>query len=107
MESKDSLLVAFGRIFALILMLAIMAPYSGFVFNKLWGWFIDPVFGFAAPGVVLVTGLLLMMGFLQKYFRDNREQKTKSFSENLTLFFEVVITNSLILLFGYIISLFV
>lgn len=107
MKSEDSLLGSFGKIFALILMVAIMAPYSGFVLNKLWGWFIDPVFDFSAPGTALATGLLVVMGFLQNKLRSNKERKEKTFSETATLFFEVLAFNSLLLLFGYIISIFV
>ena len=49
--------------------------YSGHILTILWGWFITPTFGLAAPSVATMMGISLFISLLRAknvYYTDDR-----------------------------------
>ena len=96
-----------GQIFSVILMQIYQMFAYGFVFMKLYNWFIPKIFNVGEISLVLSMGLLVVVSFLKYKYEDDKDQD-KEFSEKLLkLFLIATIASSMFLLLGYIVHLFV
>lgn len=90
----------------------IMVPFvwliNAYVINTLWGWFVTPVFGISAPGMILCYGLDIFVSYVRADHIRMRHDIGKRFEKEDT--FSAAIFGSMMspisaavcaLLFGY------
>ena len=103
---------AFGIIMAVIMALILTPIIYGFVFCKLWIWFVVPTFGLQSLTLIQAIGLSFIISFFlgkndlfkeQNNKNNTRQDNTEAISK---LLFLPLIYGGLVLFFGYIISLF-
>lgn len=103
---------AFGIIMAVIMALIFTPIIYGFVFCKLWIWFVVPTFGLQSLTLIQAIGLSFIISFFlgKKDLFKKQNNKDNTEEENteaiLKLLFLPLIYGGLVLFFGYIISLF-
>lgn len=95
-----------GKITSIILFLIINPIIIGFVFSKLWSWFIVPVFQIKPLRIIDAIGIIVIIGFLRvveekKLTKDNYWEYFKNKS------FRSISLSGMTLLFGWIVSLFI
>lgn len=94
----------FGKFITLVLAI-IMAPIiNGFVFCKLWLWFIVPVFDLPQLRIVQAIGISLLLHFC--LFKKPGDQKDDFWKELYSTIFFVVFLSGFTLLSGWIVTLF-
>ncbi len=96
----------FGK-FMLILLSVIISPIiSGFVFTKLWAWFIVPIFHTQPLRIVEAIGIMVLINFvrIKREKNDEEEEFLEAFIKNVIF---VTVTSACILLYGWILSLFI
>jgi phosphate/sulfate permease len=98
--SSKTIIIIFGLI---ALPFAIL--WNAFVGNVLWGWFVTPVFGIAAPGVALFFGLAMIIRYLTFRYEYKAEEKTETHMLSEILF--SLIFPAFALLMGWIATLFI
>lgn len=83
----------------------IFAPiWRGYVFSKLWLWFIVSTFGAIPLGIAQSIGLAAVVGFLT-YQYDQYEDKEKGVAEKMTTMIAVAaLSPGMALLFGWIVK---
>ena len=95
-----------GQIFSVILVKIYQMFFYGFVFMKLYNWFIPKAFNVGEIQLALAIGLLLVASFLKYKYVDD-EDKDKDFSYKLLKAMLIVtIIAPMFLLLGYIVHLF-
>lgn len=100
MEQKDTGFEAMGKLFITLLMIPIIYSIHGFVFVKLWNWFIVPL-GVRGITIPLAVGLCLTFKMVLGFKRSKENPKYLEILSNTIVF------DSFVLLCGYIYSLFV
>ena len=94
----------FGKFMTLVLIMILSQIMFGFVFSKLWAWFIVPVFDAPALRLVEAIGIMLLLGFLTaKMPKDEEKDFWKDLTKKVIFSVSVCI---IALLFGWIITLF-
>lgn len=90
------LLIILGAITAM----ALSMIYTGFVFTKLWGWFVIPVFGLPVLTIAQAIGLTIVtrMATVTQIVKDKKE-----WYEYLIL---LILYPTFTLLFGWIVQFF-
>ena len=96
-----------GKIFSVILMQIYQMFAYGFVFMKLYNWFIPKIFNVGEISLVLSMGLLVVVSFLKYKYEDDKEPETEFAKQLLKSFLIVTIAAPMFLLLGYIVYLFV
>lgn len=97
---------AFGKFCATIILILVSTITGGWVFMKLWSWFVSPLFNLQELSLVQALGLGIMLSFACKPMpKYDPEEKKKSFSDNVGQVLFVVITYFVILGMGWIIHL--
>lgn len=95
----------FGKFMTVLLVLIISPIIHGFVFTKLWIWFIVPTFNVQPLRLVEAIGIMLTVGYV--FAKPTKNNDEKSFWEN---FAETCVFVVLMALFalaaGWIIKLF-
>ena len=90
---------------ATVLAMIVGPIIKGFVFSKLWLWFLVPTFQIQPLRVVEAIGIMLLFGFIS--VKINRKVKEDDFWEVYTFYVvSTIIISSFALLSGWIIKLF-
>jgi len=98
--------VFFYRLVWDVLLLVFSAVSKGYVLSVLWGWFIVPIFGAPALGVVPAIGLAVMLAYLS-YRAYGHQKDERSWSDQfLERSVMSVVHPSFALCFGWIVHLF-
>jgi hypothetical protein len=94
---------AFGKFSLGTLLLVLSVLLEGFVFMKLWSWFISPTFGVDPITQVQSIGVILVYSYIK-----TKSPKTEDFTfeKFLGKIAEVILLGLMILGIGYIVSLF-
>jgi hypothetical protein len=98
-------LAALGALFVSFPLLA----YRGWVFSVLWGWFVAPYFGLPVLPVTVAMGVTLLVGLITHPLRTEETEEEKKTPIGERLIFGLLLSffsSSLMLLFGWIITLF-
>jgi len=95
----------FGKFMTIVLAMIISPIINGFVFSKLWIWFIVPTFQMQHLRVVEAIGIIFLINFV--HARKDKDVDKDKFWENLaTSMIFVVLMAGFTLLFGWVITLF-
>ena len=96
----------FGKFISIVLAMIISPIIGGFVFSKLWIWFIVPTFQMQPLRVVEAIGIIFLINFmLAKRDREAYEENFwQDFIANIVF---IVLISSFALLSGWIVSLFI
>ena len=95
----------FGKFMTVILAMIISPIVNGFVFSKLWFWFIVPIFQTQPLRVVEAIGIVYLLNFVM--MKKNKDVGNSNFWEEFTtnmLF--VVLTAGFTLFVGWIVTIF-
>lgn len=96
-----------GQVFSVILMQVYQMFIYGFVFMKLYNWFIPKIFNIGEISLVLSMGLLTFISFATYVYRKDINED-KSFTYKVIFaFIMTTFVGTLFLLLGYFIHLFV
>jgi hypothetical protein len=96
---------AIGIIFTVLITIVISSIWRGYVFSKLWLWFVVSSFGAVPLGIVQSIGLAITVTFLT-YQYNSYEDKSKSQAETLIRNLAIVfIAPALSLLAGAIVKM--
>ena len=93
----------FGKFVAIVLGIIIIPIINGFVFSKLWLWFIVPTFQTQPLRIVEAIGIVFLINFIL----SKRVKETEEFWENFTknVIF-IILMGGFALLSGWILTLF-
>ncbi len=95
----------FGKFMTVVLAMIISPIINGFVFSKLWLWFIVPTFQMQPLRVVEAIGIIFLINFI-RVKRDKEVDKDKfweTFANNMVF---VVLMAGFALLSGWVVTLF-
>lgn len=95
----------FGKFMTVVLAMIISPIINGFVFSKLWLWFIVPTFQMQPLRIVEAIGIILLIGFI-RVKRDKEADKDKfweTFAINMVF---IVLMAGFALLSGWVVTLF-
>ena len=95
-----------GRFTLVILISTVMTILGGFVFAKLWRWFIVPTFDFNELRLIEAIGVMFVIGFVRaKKSKDSKDEDFwDDFGKLLSFNISLLITS---LFFGWVFSLFI
>ena len=93
----------FGKFMIIVLSIIISPIINGFVFSKLWLWFIVPTFQIQPLRIVEAIGIVFLINFIL----SKRVEETKEFWENFikNVIF-IILMGGFALLSGWILTLF-
>jgi hypothetical protein len=94
----------FGKFMAFILSLIILPIINGFVFCKVWGWFIVDTFNVQPLRIIEGIGLLIVISFVFARIPEKEKDYWEAIG-NKVLY--TIVYALLILLIGYLYSLFI
>ena len=95
----------FGKFMTIVLAMIISPIINGFVFSKLWLWFIVPIFQMQPLRIVEAIGIIFLINFIRMK-RDraaDKEEFWKTFTTNMIF---VVLMAGFALLSGWVVTLF-
>ena len=95
----------FGKFMTVVLAMIISTIINGFVFSKLWFWFIVPTFQMQPLRVVEAIGIIFLINFI-RVKRDKEADKDKfweTFASNMVF---IVLMAGFALLSGWVVTLF-
>lgn len=72
--TSDKVAAAFGIFVLTCLFLIPASLLRGWVINTMWGWFVLPAFGFAAPGIAVCIGLSFFVHLFTSSRVDNDQR---------------------------------
>jgi hypothetical protein len=84
-------------------LVVISAVTRGFVLTKLWLWFIVPTFGLPKLSIPIAIGLALVVGLLTEH--SNQHKDDRETSDKVAAIIGSLLTPFLVLLCGYIVTL--
>jgi len=82
----------------------LLSVWEGFVFLKLWAWFVVPTFGLPMLTIPVAIGLALLIGFLTH--QRNGEPDADPMDYAIKSFSHGFVNAGAILLIGYIVTFF-
>lgn len=95
------------RDLAILVVATALLPLSllwrAFVLRDLWGWFVEPAFGFAVPGYAAAIGLMCVAWLVQAE-RSRREDSDGGWSTLTRAVFEGAAGPALFWLIGWVCS---
>jgi len=93
----------FGKFIAVLLAMIIAPIIQGFVFVKLWLWFVVSTFGLHPLRIVQAIGIM----FLINYITFKRDKETSDFWEQFAInIISLILVSSFALLSGWVVTLF-
>jgi len=95
----------FGKFMTVLLAMIISPIINGFVFSKLWLWFIVPIFQIQPLRVVEAIGIILLVNFIIAKI-DREEVKEKFWRQFTANMIFIVLAAGFALLSGWIVTLF-
>ena len=95
----------FGKFMTVVLAMIISPIINGFVFSKLWLWFIVPTFQMQPLRIVEAIGIMFLINFIlaKKDKEIDKDNFWKEFETNMIFF---VLIAGFALLSGWIVTLF-
>lgn len=96
-----------GKFFTTIIIVVISTLYGGWVLSKLWNWLLVPIYGIKTISVIEAIATATVIGFflLGATLNKKDDTETEEFIPYLVgRFLVIIITYSLYLLSGYILS---
>ena len=95
----------FGKLMTVVLAMIISPIINGFVFMKLWIWFIVPIFKAQPLRLIEAIGVLCLISFIGTKMDNeaNKDEFWKDFTKKIVF---VVLLAGFALLYGWIVSLF-
>jgi hypothetical protein len=94
---------AFGKFSFGTLLWVLSVLLEGFVFMKLWSWFISPTFGVDPINQVQSIGVMLVYSYIKTKSPDTEDFTFEVFLRKIV---EAFFTGIMVLVIGYIVSLF-
>lgn len=96
----------FGKFITIVLVMIITPIIKGFVFSKIWLWFIVPTFQIQPLRVVEAIGIMFLISFVNA--KIDKETNKDTFWKNLSISIAfTVLTAAVTLLFGWVVKLFI
>ena len=95
---------SFAKIMASILLVAVNTIIRGYVFTKLWIWFVVPIFQARPLRLIESMCLLLIMAYLKIKPTDVRKKDTDFWDDLGFSIFATIFIALFTLLFGYILK---
>jgi hypothetical protein len=96
-----------GSIVATVVALVLGAIMGGFVFSKLWVWFMVPIFDLNPLRIVEAIGLTFIVGYMTKDpIESSKELEGPFLEELLKAFLQTLVMAGGFLFIGWIIHLF-
>ena len=97
----------FGKFVTLLLAIIITPIINGFVFSKLWLWFIVPTFQMQPLRVVEAIGIIFLINFIKtKITKEDYVDDDKFWENFVTKMFSIILIAASALFFGWITTLF-
>lgn len=85
----------------------ITIPYRGFVFKKLWDWFLTPVFGIDSPNIIMCAGLFSIISFATTQIKLKEiKENSQTFEDSVFMFFMTILYYTLFLIVSYLVHFF-
>lgn len=95
----------FGKFMTVLLSMIISPIINGFVFSKLWLWFIVPVFHTNPVRIVEAIGILVLINFIR--LKGNTDFNNDNFWEKyIKSLILMIFVAAFALLFGWVVTLF-
>ncbi len=99
-------LAVLGGIVGVGILMVGSSIFNGYALSVLWGWFVVPVFGAPALGIVPAIGIAMVVSYLTYQTHDCKKEE-KSFGKTIAEGTVIAILKpSFALLFGWIVHLF-
>jgi len=95
----------FGKFMTVLLAMIISPIINGFVFSKLWLWFIVPIFQMQPLRVVEAIGIIFLINFIKAKI-DKESDKDKFWETFATNMVFVVLMAGFTLLSGWVVTIF-
>lgn len=92
-----------GKICFATITIIISTLIGGYVFMKLWQWFIVTSFHVQGLSFIQSIGLSFFLNYLKP---GKKIEKESSIEDLLKIFIEIIIVSGLVLVFGWMITLF-
>lgn len=95
----------FGKFMTVVLAMIISPIINGFVFSKLWFWFIVPIFEMQPLRVVEAIGIMFLISFIRAKMDKEADKYDfwTTFAANMAF---IVLTAGFALLSGWVVTLF-
>lgn len=95
----------FGKFMLILLVMTITPIIGGFVFSKLWLWFIVPTFQIQPLRIVEAIGIMYLINFTRA--KRDKQVNTDTFWETFTsdVIF-IILTSAFVLFSGWVVTLF-
>lgn len=96
----------FGKFMTIVLVMIITPIIKGFVFSKLWFWFIVPTFQIQPLRIVEAIGIMFLISFVNAKIdkEANKDTFWKRFSISIAF---TILMAAVTLLFGWVVKLFI
>jgi hypothetical protein len=95
----------FGKLVTIVLSMIFSVVITGFVFAKLWLWFIVPIFQFQPLRLVESIGIIVLISFVMVK-QDNSVTNGNFWDKFVDSIMFTVVSSGLALLCGWIVTLF-
>lgn len=106
MEKSTLTRVDISNLIAVLVSKIIGLAIKGFVFSKLWLWFIVPIFHIKPLRVFEAIGIILLLNLLSSIVNNKGDNEDKGYSAFESILINELVIPWLILLFGWGVSLF-
>ena len=94
----------FGKFMTVVLAMVISPVINGFIFSKLWLWFIVPIFETNPLKLAEAIGLMFLINYLGR--KCDKNVNDNWWEEFINSIFFLIIMAGFTLLFGWIVTLF-
>jgi len=95
--------IAFTIIFMVIIFWFVFY-FEGYVFIKLWDWFVIPTFGLPKLSIYTAIGIMLLMGFLSHQLDIKKIFEERTTKEKWVAFVMLFVRPAVFLFLGYIVK---
>lgn len=93
--------------FSSIISIILTSVLQGFVFQKLWSWFIVPFFNLPLIGIAQSLGLMLIVGMLTSSTKKDSEDDDSYVETLIKSTLKIVFMSVFYLVFGFIVQSFI
>lgn len=96
----------FGKFITIVLSFIITTLVGGFVFMKLWAWFIVSIFHLPSLNIIEAIGVMMIINYATHRSSSKTEKSENPINDFLSLVITNIIISLLVLLIGWILSFF-
>ena len=93
-----------GKGIVILLGIIVSSVVSGFVFAKLWLWFIVSVFNLPVLNIGQAIGIMFFIGYLKLKKQDKKEDEKSFWEKFIDETGWLLLVNIIILFFGYLLK---